>query len=499
MNEQSIAQDSASTSLAFKNNKPAQRTLFYQPDLSYQLWRQFTLIRQANSGDVLAQHELGLRYLLGEGTPPDTLKGAYWIQKAAEKQLTAAMYNYAILLMNGWGVSWNPFKAYDYFLKAAKDSMPQAEYIIGIIYTDNLIIKKDWNEAYAWVKKAADSGLDYAKKTLAEIKEKIPASLLDTTSAEKQNNKSFDDKNNNSFAAALGLAFIDFDAVNDTIKEITNEMLRKDLILIGNKDLTDTLKISDDKIPQIDSSDIPIILKAAEAGSPEALVFIGSLYEKGIFYKKNLITASSYYLRAIRLDSPKAPWLLWKISSSENYLDQLKNLVSKEDPEAMFVWYGLYSNGFNNQIVKKDALNLLKKAAGKKYLPAINELGLAFNNGKIIDQNKDKAFELWKDAEALGSFEAKDRIATAKVFGFIKSQDLKNQINILEKSNSEGSILAQVALAHSYEKGIVVNQDKAEAVKLYRLAAQRGNRYAYSELKRMYDEIRPDESEFKIN
>src|SRR5690606_21242872 len=146
---------------------------------------------------------------------------------------------------------------------------------------------------------------------------------------------------------------------------------------------------------------------------------------------KNIIKASAYYLRAMRLDSPKAPWLLWKISTDKNFLDNLKKSVSEKDPEAMFVWYGLYAYGFNNQIVEKDAINLLKQSAEKKYLPAINELRLAYNNGKILEKNNKKAIELWEEAKSLGSLEAKDRIATAKVFGFIKSDNLNKEINIL--------------------------------------------------------------------
>ena len=106
--EKNIQESDSTSSLAFKKNRPQKSLMpFYQPDLSYQLWKQFNLIREANSGDPLAEHELGIRYLLGDGVRADTLLGAYWIRKAVEKNLTAAEYNYGILLMNGWGVKWN--------------------------------------------------------------------------------------------------------------------------------------------------------------------------------------------------------------------------------------------------------------------------------------------------------------------------------------------------------------------------------------------------------
>ena len=160
----SQAQDST-RSLAFKNNKPYRRSpYFYRPDLSYQIWQQFKLTQEANTGDVLAQHELGLRYLLGEGMTADTTKAVYWLSKAADQRLPSAMYNYAILLINGWGVNWDPFSAFKYFKGAAKAGMIQAQYVIGILYTDNLIVKRDLNYAYYWVKKSADEGYESCRR-----------------------------------------------------------------------------------------------------------------------------------------------------------------------------------------------------------------------------------------------------------------------------------------------------------------------------------------------
>ena len=132
------AQDTTK-SLAFKNNRPySNNPYFYQPDLSYQILQQFKLVQIANSGDPLAQHELGLRLLTGEGIAADTVAAVYWIKKAASQKLTSALYNYGIMLINGWGTDWNPFTAYDNFLLAAEAGMNQAQYVVGILHTDNL-------------------------------------------------------------------------------------------------------------------------------------------------------------------------------------------------------------------------------------------------------------------------------------------------------------------------------------------------------------------------
>src|SRR3989304_2623443 len=92
----SFAQDTTS-SLAYKKNKPNKRpTPFYQPDLAYRLWQQFNLIREANSGNAFAQHELGLRYLLGDGVVADTTLGGTWIKKAADPRPPVPVLNYGI-------------------------------------------------------------------------------------------------------------------------------------------------------------------------------------------------------------------------------------------------------------------------------------------------------------------------------------------------------------------------------------------------------------------
>jgi TPR repeat protein len=495
-------------SLAYKKNRPLQKTYpFYQPDLSYRIWQQFNLIREANAGDPFAQHELGLRYLTGDGVVADTTAGAMWIKKAADKDLAAARYNYGILLLNGWGVDWDPFSAFKYFQKAAQDGMAQAQYVVGLFYTDNLVIKKNWSKAYNWVKKSADKDYQPAQETLQELRDKVPSNLIDTTDTNLHaDEEDIRNRNESSINSSLGLQFIDFESITDSVQEITDSMLVHDLSNTGNKNLTDTLKVLDslknnaDEEPLrfVNQTVIPLLLKYSESGCPEALVLLGRMYEKGIHFKKNLIAASAYYIRAIRLDSPRSPKLLWDISRLPGYFENLETLVNKNDPEAMFVWYGLTTLGFDNRIAENDAINLLKKAASLHHLPSIIELGLNYYTGRYVEQNKETALKLWESASGNKNVEAKTRIAAGVVFSEIESDDYSNSIETLFDASKEGSVLAQVALGYAYENGIGIRINKGEAVKYYRLAAQRGSRFAYKELKRMYDEVRPEDAEFSI-
>jgi TPR repeat protein len=496
-----FGQDSTK-SFAFKNNQPPNRSgLFYQPDLSYRIWQQFNLIKEANAGDPLAQHELGIRYLLGEGVEADTVKAAEWIKSAADHGVTAAKYNYAILLINGWGTDWNPFRAFEFFREAAEEGMPQAQYALGLLYTDNLIVRRNWGKAYNWISKSAQKGNKDAGEILKEIRTKVPESKIDTSAANLiSSDSTFDKMNSPSIKSSLGLVYIDFEDVLDTIPNVTNKRLLEDLTHSGNTALSDSIKNSLKDTNFVSISDfIPLIREAAEYGSPEALTFLGKLYETGIYYKKDLLTAIEYYIRASRLDSPTASILLYKMQKADRFFPFIKKESDSDNPVAQFDWYGLEILGLDNQITLKDALKLLERAADKNFIPALVEYGLYYYSLNLPEPNLQKAFSFWESAKNLGSKEAEIRMNAATILDQLSPSDNHSKIDQLLRASDNGSVLAQTTIAYAYENGLGLDKNKAEAAKYYRDSAQRGNRFAYDHLKALYDSIRPSNPEFEIN
>ena len=63
----------------FKENKAPTLNLIRRSDDSYELWEEFVLMQKANSGDANAQHELGIRYLIGRGFGLDTADGGRYV------------------------------------------------------------------------------------------------------------------------------------------------------------------------------------------------------------------------------------------------------------------------------------------------------------------------------------------------------------------------------------------------------------------------------------
>ena len=493
----------------FKDYKQARQSPFVeQSDATYQIWEGFMLTRKASTGDMLAQHELGIRYLLGRGFRADTVKGAYWIRKAAERNLMPARFNLAILLFNGWGIDWNPFEAYQHFQYCADKGMVEAEYVMAQLFSENLVVSRDWSKAFSWVKKAADSGYEPAREVLGEFAKRASVALPDSSLAKTKHAGAIRDSSGRKGpGSSLGWEPVFLEFGHDTVRGTDDIALLKDVLQQAGPKLTKAFGMAQmlEGKRDIDSVELQSLEQASESGSPEALTVLGRCYEKGIVVKKNLVLASEYYIRAVRLGSSRAPELLWKLIQEKDYFPALKLRAAKDDPDAQFAWGSLTAFGFDPVLIQAgafitpdQAVKLLTQSAHRGHRQALVELGLCCYSGRWVTQDVEKAFEYWKKAAALGSKDAQVRLAIARVRSIGQTGDREHTIDELRQAAEEGSMLAEVALGYCYETGNGVPQNKGEASKLYRSSAQRGSEDAYLALRRMYDEIRPPGDEFRL-
>lgn len=485
---------------SFRTSPPGPSTLIIESDPSAQLLEGFILIKRANSGDPVAEQEVGLRYLFGRDFPADTLKAAFWIKKAADQSLLTARYNLAILTNNGWGVEWNPFEAYKLFLAAASGEMMEAQYMVGLLIVDDLVVPRNWNTAYEYLSKSAAQGYEPAKEVLAEFAKRgirvgkdsagTPVTkVVETKSTVAQKGKP---------DTAWTPVFLDLQREPPTALDDTT--LLKEAYREANLSMQSSFEkqlLKRDRVEE-DSSMVRI-RKAAEFGNPEALALIGRLYEKGMGVEKDMILAAEYYIRAIRFDSPRASLLLWRLVQDESFRKLLEERSPREDPDALYVWAGLTALRYDLTLNEQKALELLEKAATKHHVPSLIELGLCSYQGRWLKQDKNAAVAIWNEAASYGSKEATVRIAAAKVTGDFADHDYGLYLPILFNALQEGSLISQLALAYCYENGLGVTKNKGEGAKLYRICAQRGSQNGYYSLRRMYDEVRPKDKEFVID
>lgn len=449
------------------------------------------LIRKANSGDAQAAHEIGVRYLVGHGFDADTVQSFNWIEKAAEKKLPVALYNLGIFQNNGWGTEWNPYKAFDNFYTAAKEGFPLGNYVVGLFFTENLVVPRNLSVASYFIRKAADQNVEQAKELLKELKKRNAVEVDSSYVAEVFKNR--DQSNSSNKKNSYSLSYLDFTA--DSTTAVDDSTLLFDAV--HEKDKVDNEKTLSVSIKS-DSTLVNKMLREANWGSPEALALLGRYYEKGNFFKKNILTAASYYCRAVRLESYKAARLLFDLLKSPNFFAHLKKEVDKGNAEAQFVWSSLIAQQFDNQITGNDALKLLQEAAKRNHIQSLIELGNWNAGGIVVDKNIKNGIELWQKAIQLGSKEAEVRLSLIRILNgeFLTGKNELYQTFVT--AEEEGSILAQTALGICFERGILVKKDLAKAVTYYRKAAFRGSQNSFSALKRIYDNLRPDDPRFNV-
>ena len=461
--------------------RPSSPLLYYESNPA-QLIETFALMREANAGSLAAQHELGYRYLLGRGVAPDTIKGAEWILRAAIRGMALAEFNAGILYTHAIGVDWNPFEAYRWFRNASEQDQPAALFIFGLLHTDGLLVKPDWARAWSLVSEAADKGYQPAQEMLVEFR-RLGIDTLRSASKPQPRD------------TTAGLLFLQFGPVADAKVSDTTlaRELAREVPAQRTEDGPQPVEVASSTADELRWLELQ-----AERGIPEAHAVLGRIFEKGIGVKRDLIRAAIHYLRANRLDSPRAPAMLVDLVERDEFVRELTERTLAGDTDARYVWAGLAAIEFDHRIGIPQARKLLEENIVGQPAHALSmlELGMWYATGRHVQHDARQAMALWQRSDSAGLTEGRMRSALAAlVLGGPAATDL---VSYIRAEADSGSVLAQAALGYCLERGIGMSASRPDAAAMYRKAAQRGSQMAYRALRNMYDALRPGEAEFRI-
>jgi hypothetical protein len=113
----------------------------------------------ANEGDADAQTSLGYMYQVAQGCEKNDEKALELYEKAAEKKQPYALFNLAILYMNGLGgVPHDQFKAHELHMEAAVRDVPPAMYEVALMLERGLGCLQNFSEAAFWYEEGAKRG-----------------------------------------------------------------------------------------------------------------------------------------------------------------------------------------------------------------------------------------------------------------------------------------------------------------------------------------------------
>lgn len=121
-------------------------------------------LQKAAEQDLMeAQYFLGMMHYSGDGIPKDLRKALVWLQRAAEKNHISALTTLAWVYKKGEGVPKNEGAAFELTLRAAAQGDGGSQFLVSADYLEGAGTIKDMVRAYAWFNLAAAQDSKYRK------------------------------------------------------------------------------------------------------------------------------------------------------------------------------------------------------------------------------------------------------------------------------------------------------------------------------------------------
>lgn len=131
--------------------------------------------RGAKLGIAPAQADLAENYLHGIGLEAaDEARAVHWFTLAADQWYAPAVYNLAVLTMNGQGTAANPDHAVGLLLRAAEFNEPYALYVLGGLYLEGHYVERNLDSGLSYLSQAAFFGQRRAMALLGIVIQQKP-------------------------------------------------------------------------------------------------------------------------------------------------------------------------------------------------------------------------------------------------------------------------------------------------------------------------------------
>ena len=131
------------------------------------------LTSHANQGNGQAQVYVGLMHFNGVGLPENDQKSFAWFERAAKQGYGEGQYQLGFMYAFDYGVPGSEAapmeQAAKWFRAAADQGHADAQFNLGLLYLSGSGVAMDEAEGVRWVRLAADSGSEGARRFVGEI------------------------------------------------------------------------------------------------------------------------------------------------------------------------------------------------------------------------------------------------------------------------------------------------------------------------------------------
>ena len=141
--------------------------------------------------------------------------------------------------------------------------------------------------------------------------------------------------------------------------------------------------------------------------------------------------------------------------------------------------------------IEARAAELYRQAHEQGHVPATCSLGLCYELGRGVEEDKEKAAALYRQAAEQGYARAQCNLGFFYCHGIGVREDQKEAFRWFFQAAEQGYARARFLLGECYERGRGVEQSRERALELYRQAAEQGYQRAQEALKRLESEKPP--------
>ena len=437
------------------------------------------LIKEADSGNVLAVHDLGKLYSTNKLGDKDEIKSYKYYaetlqgfaeiepnadfmfpyENAYQKPVDMRSYiRYRIGKMHcyGLGTQQDYEKAFEWFLKSAEEGNRFAQYSLGNLYYYGNGTDKELSQAFNWYMKSAEQGQPYAAYAAAQMYNKGEYVFKDENQAQEY------------YKQALA-GFLELESKNQADDNLFYKMgtmyknglgTQKDMIKaieyfkrsaeLNNTNAKRTLALeylSGEYLELDIEKGLEMLTECADSGDTLSCYKLGKIYFKGEIVYKDLNMAEKYLLKAAENKNEYALYSLGKLYLEENSLDKAVGYFEKAlryEEIKPYVEYSLAKIMLDNNPYhdSEKAVSLLESAAMENEWASFLLGRLYLYGTDDIQKDKEKALE-W-----------------------------------LELSTEQGNEYAQYMLdnIHSFENAVIANTIFGLFVNLSRCIADDYNR-----------------------
>ena len=341
--------------------------------------------------------------------------------------------------------------------KSAEQGDADAQFNLGLCYTDGLGVAKDEKEAVRWYRQAAEQGDAKAQFNLGYCYAKGSGVTKDEKEAVRWYGQAAEQGDARA-QASLGFCY----EIGSGVAKDEKEAIRW-------------------------------YLQAAEQGDADAQFNLGLCYAKGSGVAKDEKQAVRWYRQATEQGHANAQFNL-------GYCYTNGSGVAKDEEEAVRLYRQAaeqgharaqsnlgfcYKKGLGVAKDEKEAVRWFRRAAEQGHAAAQFALGICYANGSGVATDGKEAVRWYRQAAKQGHADAQFNLGGCYANGSGMAKDEKEAVRWYRQLAEQGYADAQFNLGYCYTNGLGVAKDEKEAVRWYRQAARQGHVKAQEQLKKL--------------